>query len=41
MTKALLLMGSPRGKKSTSNSVGTYLLEQLEKKRIRNQNNNN
>lgn len=32
MTKALLLMGSPRGKKSTSNSVGTYLLEQLEKK---------
>ncbi|MHA1201123.1 MAG: NAD(P)H-dependent oxidoreductase [Candidatus Heimdallarchaeaceae archaeon] len=32
MTKALMLMGSPRGKKSTSNSVGTYLLEQLEKK---------
>jgi len=30
--KALLLVGSPRGKRSTSNSIGTYLLKLLEEK---------
>ena len=29
---ALLLVGSPQGSNSTSNSLGTYLLDQLEKK---------
>ncbi len=32
MTHALLLVGSPRGKKSTSTSVGSYLLNILDKK---------
>jgi hypothetical protein len=32
MTRALLLVGSPRGKKSTSTSLGSYLLNLLEKK---------
>jgi len=32
MTRALLLVGSPRGKKSTSSSVGSYLLNILEKR---------
>ena len=32
MTSALLLVGSPRGKKSTSSSVGSYLLNILEKR---------
>ncbi len=32
--KALLLVGSPRGKRSTSNSIGMYLLELLKEKRL-------
>ncbi len=32
MTRALLLVGSPRGKKSTSTSVGNYLLTSLQEK---------
>lgn len=32
MMKALLLVGSPRGKRSTSNSIGTYLLGLLKEK---------
>jgi len=32
MTRALLLIGSPRGKKSTSTSVGNYLLTGLKEK---------
>lgn len=35
MTTALLLSGSPRGKKSNSESVGTYLLQLLEKKGLK------
>ncbi len=34
MTHALLLVGSPRGKRSTSTSVGRYLLNNLEQKGI-------
>jgi hypothetical protein len=32
MTRALLLVGSPRGKKSTSTSVGSYLLNLLDER---------
>lgn len=32
MTRALLLVGSPRGKKSTSTSVGSYLLNILDER---------
>jgi len=32
MTRALLLVGSPRGKKSTSSSVGSYLLNILDER---------
>lgn len=32
MTRTLVLVGSPRGKKSTSTSLGSYLTAQLEKK---------
>jgi len=35
MTLALLLVGSPRGKRSTSTSVGRYLMNNLEKKGIK------
>ncbi|MFC2168378.1 NAD(P)H-dependent oxidoreductase [Acidobacteriota bacterium] len=34
MTHALLLVGSPRGKKSTSTSLGRYLMNNLEQKGI-------
>jgi len=34
MTLALLLVGSPRGKRSTSTSVGRYLMNNLEQKGI-------
>jgi hypothetical protein len=34
MTRVLLLVGSPRGKKSTSTSLGSYLLNILEKRRL-------
>lgn len=34
---ALLLIGSPRGKRSTSESLGSYFLEQLDKKNIETQ----
>ena len=34
MTHALLLVGSPRGKRSTSTSVGRYLMNSLEQKGI-------
>lgn len=34
MTQALLLVGSPRGKRSTSTSVGRYLMNNLEQKGI-------
>ena len=33
-THAVLLVGSPRGQSSTSNSLGTYLLEKLEQKGV-------
>jgi hypothetical protein len=33
-THAALLIGSPRGPNSTSNSLGTYLAEKLEQKRV-------
>ena len=32
MTRALLLVGSPRGKKSTSTSLGSYLLNMLDER---------
>lgn len=32
MTRALLLVGSPRGKRSTSSSIGGYLLDLLDKR---------
>ena len=34
MTKILFLIGSPRGKKSTSFSVGKYLEEKLQEKKL-------
>ena len=33
-THAALLVGSPKGQSSTSNSLGTYLLEKLEQKGV-------
>jgi hypothetical protein len=33
-THATLLVGSPKGQRSTSNSLGTYLLERLEQKGV-------
>ncbi len=33
-TKAVLIIGSPRGPKSTSNSLGTFLAERLQEKQI-------
>jgi len=33
-THAALLVGSPRGPNSTSNSLGTYLVEKLEQKGV-------
>jgi hypothetical protein len=33
-THAVLLVGSPKGQSSTSNSLGTYLLEKLEQKGV-------
>jgi len=35
MTQALLLVGSPRGKKSTSTSVGSYLINILDKRGLK------